>query len=268
MKHPVMHFEIIGHDAPALRTFYGDVFGWQLGTPNAGDPMEYSLVDPVPGAERGIRGGIGKAPDGYDGHVTFYVVVDDIDATFAKIEARGGSRMMGPDKVPNGPIIGLFRDPEGRTIGLVDPGEQATNEPADAMELLPFIYFYGRCEEALEFYKEALGGAYEVVMRTSQNGDHRVDPSFVGKISYATFTAPGISFAASDGRAPRRIDPDEGNISLSLTVPTAAKGEQVFRALSVGGNVMTPFADAPWHGGKFGALHDRFGNEWYIVSAP
>jgi predicted enzyme related to lactoylglutathione lyase len=113
VKHPVMHFEIIGHDAPKLRNFYADVFGWNVAAPIQESEVQYSLVDPVPGFQRGISGGIGKAPDGYDGHVTFYVVVDDLETAFAKIEEHGGSRMMGPDKVPNGPIIGLFRDPEG-----------------------------------------------------------------------------------------------------------------------------------------------------------
>ena len=82
--------------------------------------------------------------------------------------------MMGPDKVPNGPAIGLFRDPEGHTIGLVDPGDDTGNA---SLELAPFIFFYGRCEEALEFYKNALGGSYEIALRE-------------GDGEYATFTAP------------------------------------------------------------------------------
>jgi uncharacterized glyoxalase superfamily protein PhnB len=210
--------------------------------------VQYSLVDPVPGFQRGISGGIGKAPEGYDGHVTFYVVVDDVANALARIEARGGSRMMGPDKVPNGPIIGLFRDPEGHTVGLVDPSDDMRNAP---MELVPFVFFYGRCEEALEFYKGALGGSYEIVMR---DGD---------KVEYATFTAPGISLKAADGRSKPAIDPDEGNVTLALTIPDVARAAEIFAKLADGGTVVTPFADAPW--GKFGALQDRFGNEWFVA---
>ena len=121
-------------------------------------------------------GGIGKAPEGYDGHVTFYVVVDDVEEAFGKIESHGGTRMMGPDKVPNGPVIGLFRDPEGHTIGLVDPGDDMRGAP---MELVPFVFFYGRCAEALEFYKKALDGDYEIRVR---EGD---------RVHYATFTRIG-----------------------------------------------------------------------------
>jgi predicted enzyme related to lactoylglutathione lyase len=126
VKHPVIHFEIVGRDPAALSKFYADVFGWSLRPPMAGDPMEYVAIDTVPEDNNVISGGIGKAPEGYDGHVTFYIRVDDVEAAFAKIEARGGSRMMGPQNVPmpdgNSITIGLFRDPEGRTIGLVDPG--------------------------------------------------------------------------------------------------------------------------------------------------
>lgn len=250
MKHPVMHFEIMGQDAPKLRNFYSDVFGWNVAAPIPNYELQYSLVDPVPGLARGIMGGIGKAPTGYDGHVTFYVVVDDMESAFARIEEHGGSRMMGPDKVPNGPVIGLFRDPEGHTIGLVDVGDDMRGAP---LELAPFVFFNGRCAEALEFYKKALGGDYEIVMR---DGD---------RIQYAKFTAPGISLQAADGSATRPVDPNEGNVSLALNVPDAARAAEIFSALAEGGAVATPFDEASW-GGKFGALHDRFGTEWFVTT--
>lgn len=250
MKHPVMHFEIMGHDAGKLRDFYADVFDWSVGKPLPGTP-EYSIVEPVPNFQHGISGGIGKAPEGYDGHVTFYIVVDDVERAFAKIEAKGGTRMMGPDKVPNGPIIGLFRDPDGRTIGLVNPSDDdMRNSP---MDLTPFVFFYGRCAEALEFYKKALGGSYEIGM---QEGD---------AVHYATFTAPGIAFKASDGMARRPVDPDEGNVSLALNHPDATRAAEICDALADGGKIVTPFGDAQW-GGKFGAVQDRFGTEWFVTA--
>ena len=71
----------------------------------------------------GIGGGVGTAPEGYDGHVTFYVCYRlplDVEAALAKAESLGGTRMMGPDKVPGADIeIALFTDPEGHVIGLV-----------------------------------------------------------------------------------------------------------------------------------------------------
>jgi uncharacterized protein len=251
MKHPVMHFEIMGQDAPKLGNFYSDVFGWNVAAPIPNYELQYSLVDPVPGFTRGIMGGIGKAPTGYDGHVTFYVVVDNMESAFAKIEEHGGSRMMGPDKVPNGPVIGLFRDPEGQTIGLVDVGDDMRGAP---LELAPFVFFNGRCAEALEFYKKALGGDYEIVMRDDD------------RIHYAKFAAPGISLQAADGSATRAVDPNEGNVSLALNVPDATRAVEIFSALAEGGAVTTPFDDAPWGDGKFGALHDRFGTEWFVTA--
>jgi predicted enzyme related to lactoylglutathione lyase len=245
-----MHFEIMGHDVPKLGKFYSDVFGWNVAAPIPDYEIQYSLVEPVPGAQRGINGGIGKAPPGYDGHVTFYIVVDDVEAAFAKIEAHGGARMIGPNKIPSGAVIGLFRDPEGRTIGLVDPGEDLRNGP---MELTPFVFFYGKCEAALEFYKHALGGAYEIIQR---QGD---------AVQYATFTANGISFKASDGLSTRNVDPDEGNVSLALNHPDAGRAQEIFIALSEGGKVLTPLGEAQW-GGRFGALNDRFGTEWYVTA--
>jgi uncharacterized protein len=253
VKHPVMHFEIMGQDAPKLRSFYADVFGWNVAPPLPGSPVQYSLVEPVPNFQRGINGGIGSAPQGYDGHVTFYVVVDDIESAFAKVEEHGGTRMMGPDKVPDGPVIGLFRDPEGHTIGLVDPGDDMRNTP---MELVPFVFFYGKCVEALEFYKKALGGTYDIGVQDDKG------------IHYAKFSAPGIAFEAADGRpstGQQGVDPDAGNVSLSLRHLDATRAAELFDALADGGKVVHPFGDVEW-GGKFGALHDRFGNEWFVTS--
>lgn len=133
------------------------------------------------------------------------------------------------------------------------------------MELKPFIYLYGRAEEALEFYKAALDGEYTVVQRNAANGDPRLDPTFIGKISYAEFTAQGISLAVSDGGGPKTIDPDQGNIILSLRVPSADRAGEIFNSLADGGAVVVPYADVPW-GGKFGHVRDRFQNEWFVLA--
>ena len=119
MGNPVVHFEIMGKGSPKLRTFYQDAFGWQIGEPVG--PNDYALVQTGigGGVGGGIGGGIGEAPEGYTGHVTFYVEVPDVARAFETIEKHGGSKMMGPDQVPGGPIIGLFKDPGGHVIGLV-----------------------------------------------------------------------------------------------------------------------------------------------------
>jgi len=123
MGQPVVHFEVIGKDGKKLRSYYSELFGWEFG--DVIGPTNYAVApregNTAPDGT-GIGGGIGTAPEGYDGHVTFYVAVPDVEAALAKAESLGGSRMMGPDKVPEAGIeIGLFTDPEGHTIGVVTP---------------------------------------------------------------------------------------------------------------------------------------------------
>ena len=133
------------------------------------------------------------------------------------------------------------------------------------MKLEPYIYFYGRCEEALEFYKSAIGGTYELNRFEGSPMAERMPENLRNKIMHATFNGEGIEFMASDGDLSKTVDPDAGNISLSLGIPDEAQARRVFDALSQGGTVSMPFADAFW-GGKFGTVTDRFGTEWMIIS--
>ncbi|MDQ5832416.1 MAG: glyoxalase [Actinomycetota bacterium] len=119
MGQPVVHFEIIGKDGEALRNYYSELFGWEI---DADNPMNYGTVQREGNTNPdgiGIGGGIGVGPEGYDGHVTFYVEVPDVEAALAQAESLGGSRMMGPMEPTEGVQIGLFNDPEGRTVGVV-----------------------------------------------------------------------------------------------------------------------------------------------------
>ena len=119
MGQPVVHFEIIGKDGEALQRYYSELFGWEI---NADNPMKYGIVpreDNVDPDGIGIGGGVGGGPEGYDGHVTFYVAVPDVEAALAQAESLGGTRMMGPDNVMEGLVIGLFTDPEGHTVGVL-----------------------------------------------------------------------------------------------------------------------------------------------------
>ena len=122
MGQPVVHFEVLGKDAekdPELL----------LGALRVGDqplpfenPTQYGLVDRDGNTNAegiGIGGVIGGAPEGHLGHVPFYVEVPDVEAALAKAESLGGNRTMGPHQVPEGPVIGLFQDPDGNTVGVV-----------------------------------------------------------------------------------------------------------------------------------------------------
>jgi uncharacterized protein len=120
MGQPVVHFEVIGKDAERLHSYYSQLFDWEI---DASNPLGYGTV-PREGNTNpdgaGIGGGVAKGPEGYEGHVTFYVEVPDVGASLAKAEELGGSRVFGPDEVPGvGLVLGQFTDPEGHLIGLV-----------------------------------------------------------------------------------------------------------------------------------------------------
>jgi predicted enzyme related to lactoylglutathione lyase len=112
MPNPVVHFEVIGKDKAALEAFYKAAFDWQF------QPVmdEYTLI--FPGA--GPNGGVGTMPSA-GSYVTFYVEVPSVAAQLEKIEGLGGKKLMGPMQVPNGPVIGMFNDPEGHMIGICEP---------------------------------------------------------------------------------------------------------------------------------------------------
>lgn len=123
MAQPVVHFEIIGNEPPKLRSYYGDLFGWEFDTSGSvssevSEPGNYGFVEPGAGDGSGIPGGVGGGAD-YGGRVIFYVGVPDVEAALQRAESLGGTRRMGPDRAPGtGLVVGHFADPEGNLIGL------------------------------------------------------------------------------------------------------------------------------------------------------
>ncbi len=122
MGRPVVHFEVIGSDGERLQSYYSDLFDWDV---NAENEMKYGLVDRQANSNSegiGLGGGIGQGPDGYEGHVTFYVEVPDVETALARAEELGGSRVMGPETIMDRMVLGQFKDPEGHVIGLIEGG--------------------------------------------------------------------------------------------------------------------------------------------------
>ena len=115
MSNPTVHFEVLGKDQEGLKSFYTELFGWRTtdATSASGDP--YAMVEAEDG---GIGGGIGRARDGIEGHVTFYVHVDDLEAAVSNAESMGGTRLTEPMDITTGGRIAHFADPEGHVIGL------------------------------------------------------------------------------------------------------------------------------------------------------
>jgi predicted enzyme related to lactoylglutathione lyase len=120
MGQPVVHFEVIGKDGEKLQSYYSELFGWEI---DADNPMKYGTVQREGNTNEdgaGIGGGIAGGMEGYDGHVTFYVQVPDVEAAMQKAESLGGTRVMGPDEVPGaGIVIGMINDPEGHLVGVM-----------------------------------------------------------------------------------------------------------------------------------------------------
>jgi PhnB protein len=133
-----------------------------------------------------------------------------------------------------------------------------------ATQLVPYVFLYGRCEEALNFYKSVFGGSYELVRVGETPMASEMPPGSGNRVMHASFTSDEIMFQASDGGDVKPVDPDAGNVSFSLTLDDAARGERIFNALASGGKVGMPI-DAAFWGGRFGIVTDKFGTEWMVV---
>jgi PhnB protein len=128
----------------------------------------------------------------------------------------------------------------------------------------PYLMFGGRCEEALEFYRTALGAEVEVLMRFSESPDPTppgmLPPGFENKVMHASFRIAGNVLMASDGC---EVGAQFKGFSLSISVATEAEADRYFSALSDGGQVQMPLTKTFWSP-RFGMLTDRFGIAWMI----
>ena len=119
MAHPVMWFEVLGSDGGKLQKFYGDLFGWTF---DVIPSINYGLAKT--GAERGIAGGIGQTFPGTRSWVTFYTETPDVTASLAKAVDLGG-KVITPRTVLPDVTLGIFEDPEGHILGLVEAKKTA-----------------------------------------------------------------------------------------------------------------------------------------------
>ncbi len=128
----------------------------------------------------------------------------------------------------------------------------------------PYLFFGGRCEEALEFYRGALGAEIEMLVRFNESPDPAppgtVPPGFEDKVMHASFRIGHSVLMASDGCD--KNSKFEG-FSLSLGVKTAAEADETFAALAEGGKVTMPLDKTFWSD-RFGMLADKFGVTWMV----
>ncbi len=134
------------------------------------------------------------------------------------------------------------------------------------MQVQPYLFFDGRCEEALEFYKKALGIKVEMLMRFSESPDPvpagMIPPGAEKKVMHSAFRVGDTLVMASDGNCGNK--PSFQGFSLSVDAKDEADADRLFAALVDGGKVQMPLAKT-FFSPRFGMLTDRFGVGWMVI---
>jgi PhnB protein len=137
------------------------------------------------------------------------------------------------------------------------------------MQIQPYLFFEGRCEEAIEFYRRTLGAEVAMLMRYRESPEPpqpgMVPPGSEDKVLHSSIRIGEATIMASDGRCSGK--PDFRGFSLTLTVKDAAEAERLFAALGDGGQVHMPLAKT-FYSQRFGMVADRFGVLWMIMVMP
>jgi PhnB protein len=134
------------------------------------------------------------------------------------------------------------------------------------MQVQPYLSFEGRCDEAVEFYRAAVGAEVLMLMRFKDSPDQSmITPESADKVMHVCMRIGDSQVMASDGRCTGKMAFD--GISLSLTVADDADAERRFAALQDGGQITMPLTKT-FFASKFGMVADRFGVHWMVMVAP
>lgn len=137
------------------------------------------------------------------------------------------------------------------------------------MQVQPYLFFDGRCEEAIEFYQSALGAKVEMLMRFEESPEPpapgMIPPGSGDKVMHTSMRIGDTTVMASDGRC--QGEPSFQGFSLALTAADEAEADRLFAVLADGGQVQMPLART-FFSPRFGMVADRFGVSWMIVTAP
>ena len=130
------------------------------------------------------------------------------------------------------------------------------------MQLEPYLFFEGRCDEALAFYRQALGAEVTFLMRYKENPQPQFNPpGLEEKVMHANVRVGDATFMVSDGRC-RQPAAFQG-FALSLAPPNEEEAKRMFAALAEDGQVQMPLGKTFWSP-CFGMVTDRFGVLWMI----
>jgi PhnB protein len=131
------------------------------------------------------------------------------------------------------------------------------------MIVQPYLFFDGRCEEAIDFYKKAIGAEVEAVMHWKDNPDQSMcTPQNANKVMHAAFKIGEAVVLASDGRCEDK--PEFKGFALTISTKTEAEADKTFKALSDGGQVQMPLTKT-FFSPRFGMCADKFGVGWMVL---
>ena len=134
------------------------------------------------------------------------------------------------------------------------------------MNVEPYLFFEGRTEEALEFYKQKLGAKVEALMRYKDNPDPQYNPpNSSNKVMHALFSIGDTKVMASDGNCVGK--PSFQGFALTLNAVDVEDAKRRFTALAEGGNVQMPLGET-FFAKSFGMVADRFGMNWMVIAGP
>ena len=134
------------------------------------------------------------------------------------------------------------------------------------MQIQPYLSFEGRCDEAVEFYRSALGAEVQMLMRFKDTPDPSMATSAsADKIAHVALRIGDSTVMASDGRCTGK--PTFSGVTMSLSMDDDADAERRFNALGQDGQVNMPLAKT-FFASKFGMLTDKFGVSWMVLSGP
>jgi len=140
---------------------------------------------------------------------------------------------------------------------------------ASAQQVQPYLFFDGKCEEAIEFYKSALGAKVDFLMRFKESPDPvpagMCGPNSDDKVMHSAFRIGETLIMASDGMAGGK--PEFKGFSLSVNARDAADADRIFAALGKGGQVQMPLGKT-FFSPRFGMVADKFGVAWMVIVPP
>ena len=133
------------------------------------------------------------------------------------------------------------------------------------MNIQPYLFFSGRCEEAIEFYRKAIGAEVDMVMHFNESPEPMppgvLQEGFEAKVMHASFRVGDATILCSDGCDDKTTF---SGFSLALHVPTEADADRAFAALAEGGEVQMPLAKTFWSP-RYGMVKDKFGISWMVM---